>query len=184
MNTSNEQIRYKKVLGAKLLIESGLYDEIEKDIINALIEGKTTKARDFLAYFDLYTKEIQESKEEARKHASYSFYCALAAMAVGFAFIFWGACHIFQMTTWGHAAAGSAIATIGGSISAYIAKTFLWVHRLSLQQSNYYRQHSFIAHQILLAHLIADDFPDPIARQKVYTQIVSQLLSIIQRKYS
>lgn len=55
-------------------------------------------------------------------------------MFFGFGFVFWGGQHTLTQTSWDHLAAGSAIAAIGGSISAFITKTFLSVHKLSLQQ--------------------------------------------------
>ena len=86
--------------------------------------------------FNLYNKQIERYQDETRSRASWSFYIALIAMFFGFAFVFWGGYYILAQTGWDHLAAGSAIAAIGGSISAFITRTFLDVHRLSLQQLN------------------------------------------------
>lgn len=182
MNTANDQIRYKKVLGAKILIESGLYHEMLEDIIDAILSGKTKKARDLLEYLDLYNKQIHEYQKAAKLRASCSFYCALIAMFCGFAFIFWGGQHMLREINWDQLAAGFALAAIGGSISAFIAKTFLDVHRLSIQQLNQYFQQPVAASNVLMAKLLADNLSDSPARQKAYIKIISCLLSLTQEK--
>jgi hypothetical protein len=177
MSTGKEKIRWKKVLAAKLLIESGCCDEIEEEI-DEILAGKTTMSSVFLAHFGLLTQEIQECKAEARKRASWSFYCVLVAMGVGFAIVFWGAHHILGRTTWDYVAAASAITAIGAGISAFLVKTFLGVHRLALQQFNLSCQDSLLTRQILMAKMLADGLRDPQVRQKAYGQIISHLLAL------
>lgn len=53
-------------------------------------------------------------------------------MFAGLGFVVWGGVQILVVKDWQHVAAGSAISAIGGAVSAYITKTLLDVHRLSL----------------------------------------------------
>ena len=182
MNTGSDQIRYKKVHGAKILIECGFYDELLEDIADLIISGKTKKARDFLEYLDLYNKQIQEYQKEAKRHASCSFYIVLIAMFCGFAFIFWGGRYILTQMTWDHLATGSAIVAIGGGISAFITKTFLNVHRLSIQQLNRYFDQLVATRYILMAQMLTDKLSGTATRQKACTEIISHLLSLTQQQ--
>jgi len=184
MSTDKEKIRYKKILAAKLLIESGFYDQIEEEIIEGLLGGETSMSEVFLAYFDLYTEEIHDCKAEDRKRASWSFLWLIIAMAVALAILLCGAYHIFSSTTWDHAAAPSVITAIGGGISAFIAKTFLGLHRLSLEQLKHSSEDSRVAQHIFMARMLADHLPDDQARQNIYGEIISHLLSLSRRNAS
>lgn len=132
--------------------------------------------------FNLYNKQIERYQDETRSRASWSFYIALISMFFGFAFIFWGGQHILTQTSWDHLAAGSAIAAIGGSISAYITKTFLSVHRLSIQQLNRYFDQPVINDHILMAQRLADNLPDAPTRQKAYEAIISSVTTLINQR--
>ena len=177
MRVENEQIRYKNVLGAKLLKESGFYDEILEDIIDVILSGKTRNAKDFLDELGLNNKQIEQFQKETRSRASWSFYTALIAMFCGFGFIFWGGYYILATPV-----AGTAVAGIGGAISAFITKTFLGIHRLSLQQLDHYFKKTLINTYVLMAEHLANNIPNSPVRQKSYKAIIQSLLSLIENE--
>jgi hypothetical protein len=129
--------------------------------------------------FNLYNTQIEKYQDETRSRASWSFYIALVAMFSGFGFIVWGGQYILTQTNWDHIAAGSCIAAIGGSISAYITKTFLDVHRISIQQLNRYFDQPVINDHILMAQRLADNLTDNSARLKAYEGIISSVVALI-----
>jgi len=79
-----------------------------------------------------FVRIIEKYQNETRSRASWSFFVALVAMFFGFGFVVWGGTYVLAELKWDNIAAGALIASIGGSISAFLAKTFLDVHRLSL----------------------------------------------------
>lgn len=184
MNSDNEEIRYEKVLGAKILIERGFYHQVLGDIFDFILSGRTDTAHALVEHLDRLNKQIEQFEKSAKRRASFSFYTAFVAMFCGFAFIFWGGQHILRQMTWDHIAAGSAIASIGGSISAFIAKTFLKIHRLSIQELNRYSGLHVITGHVLRAQMIADKLSNSAARQKAYREIIACLLSLIQKQPS
>jgi len=130
--------------------------------------------------FNLYNKQIERYQEETRSRASWSFFVALVVMFFGFAFIAWGGQFILAELKWDHIAAGAAIASIGGSISAFLTKTFLNIHRLSLQQLNRYFRQPVINDHVLMAQRLADNLPTPEARQKSYESIIDSLTHMMK----
>jgi hypothetical protein len=129
--------------------------------------------------FNLYNRQIESYQDETRSRASWSFYVALIAMFAGFAFVIWGGKYILSELRWDYIAAGGAIASIGGSISAFLPKTFLDVHKLSLNQLNRYFQQPVINDHVLMAQRLADNMPTPEARQKSYEVIIQSLTKIM-----
>jgi hypothetical protein len=132
--------------------------------------------------FKLYSKQIERYQDETRSRASWSFYAALIAMFSGFGFVLWGGQYGLTDAKWDHIAVGSFIATIGGSISAYITKSFLSVHKLSLQQLNRYFEQPVINDHILMAQRLADNLGDPENRQRSYELIIGSVTKLIDRK--
>ena len=129
--------------------------------------------------FNLYNKQIERYQEETRSRASWSFYIALVAMSCGFGFVFWGGQHVLTDPKWDHIAAGSLLAAIGGGVSAFVTKTFLEVHQLSLRQLNRYFDQPVINDHILMAQRLADALPDQTARQAAYQQVIVSVTSLI-----
>jgi hypothetical protein len=156
------------------------------------LEAKTRKVTDLLDenrealiignLFNLYNEQIGRYQDETRSRASWSFYIALIAMFFGFGFVFWGGQHILTQSSWDHLVAGSAIAGIGGSISAFITKTFLSVHKLSLQQLNRYFDQPVINDHILMAQRLADGLSNAESRQKAYENIIASVTGLINHR--
>jgi hypothetical protein len=152
--------------------------EVKTQEITSLID-QNTRSLILGNLFNLYNKQIERYQDETRSRASWSFYIALIAMFFGFGFVFWGGQHVLTQTNWDHLAAGSAIAAIGGGISAFITKTFLGVHKLSLQQLNRYFDQPVINDHILMAQRLADNLPDSTSRQKAYEAIILSVTALI-----
>jgi len=129
--------------------------------------------------FNLYNRQIEKYQDETRSRASWSFYIALIAMFAGFGFVFWGGQHVLTEPSLNHLAAGSAIAAIGGAISAYITKTFLDVHKVSLQQLNRYFAQPVINDHILMAQRLADALPNDSPKQEAYEGIIASVTALI-----
>ena len=116
--------------------------------------------------FDLYSKQIEKYQIETRGRATLSFIFAILSMSLGMGFIFWGGSFILTDPNANHVAAGAAISAIGGGISAYITKTFLDVHKLSLTQLNRYFTQPVINDHIVMAQRLAEDVKDDEVRKK------------------
>ena len=132
--------------------------------------------------FNLYNKQIERYQTETQSRAEWSFIFAIVAMVAGLAFVFWGGVHIIAGDDWQHVAAGSAISTIGGSISAYITKTFLDVHRLSISQLNHYFRQPVVNANILTAQRVADLISDDKTRQEGYQKILYSVIALIKEE--
>jgi len=79
-------------------------------------------------------------------------------------------------------AAGSIISAVGGAIGTFIAKTFLDVHKLSLNQLNKYFKQPVINEHILMAQRLADDSGDPETKKKAYQTIIDSIASLIRQE--
>jgi ABC-type multidrug transport system fused ATPase/permease subunit len=156
--------------------QEGLEERAQE--ISKVVE-KSQKAVMLGNLFNLNNKQIESYQDQTRSRASWSFYIALIAMFFGFIFIFWGGQYILTNTGWDHITAGSAIAAIGGSISAYITKTFLDVHKLSINQLNRYFEQPVINDHILMAQRLADNLPNDEARQTNYELIINSITKLI-----
>lgn len=131
--------------------------------------------------FKLYTEQISKYQEQTQNRAMSSFVFAIIAMFAGIIFIFWGGSYILIEKTWEATLAGSTISTIGGVVSAYITKTFLNVHELSIRQLNRYFQQPVINDHIVMAQRLADRLPNEEARQKAYENIIHSVTKLIQK---
>jgi len=129
--------------------------------------------------FNLYSKQIEKYQQETRTRASWSFVFAIISMFLGMAFVFWGGTFILSDTGTDKVAAGAAISAIGGGISAYITKTFLDVHKLSLTQLNKYFKQPVINDNILMAQRLADDVDDTEVRKESYKNIIDSITGLI-----
>ncbi|MEN6369753.1 MAG: hypothetical protein ABFD77_08665 [Thermotogota bacterium] len=129
---------------------------------------------------DLYNKQIEKYQTETQARAGWSFIFAILAMSAGLGFVIWGGSILFSGAGWKEVAAGSSISAIGGAVSAYITKTFLDVHRLSLGQLNrYFRQPVLNAH-ILTAQRLADLLDEPDAKRMAYSKIIDSVISLVR----
>jgi hypothetical protein len=127
------------------------------------VEGQTSqfvmesdKALQMGSLFNLYNKQIEKYQTQTQSRGGWSFIFAILAMLSGLALVIWGGTHIVFNAGWEHVAAGSLISTVGGALSAFITKTFLDVHRLSLIQLNNYFSQPVLNSHILTAQRLAD----------------------------
>lgn len=146
--------------------------KVVEDSQNAIAMGRL---------FNLYSKQIEKYQQETRTRAraSWSFVFAIISMFLGMEFVFWGGTFILSDTGTDKVAAGAAISAIGGGISAYITKTFLDVHKLSLTQLNKYFKQPVINDNILMAQRLADDVGDSDVRKESYKNIITSITSLI-----
>lgn len=180
MKTNKDNIRYKKIIGAKILKEAGFYDEMLEDIVEMIISGETENAKNLPEELNLHKKQIEQFQKETRLRVSLSFYAAIVAMFLGFGLIFCAVCHVLVSGT--HLIPVTIIATISGAISTFIVKTFFEMHYLSLQQLGHYSEKSVIYTYILMAQLLANNIPESITGQRAYEAIIRSLTSLINDK--
>ena len=129
--------------------------------------------------FNLYSQQIEKYQQETRSRAGWSFIFAILSMFLGMFFLFWGGSFILSEAGAGHVTAGAAISAIGGGVSAYITKTFLDVHKLSLTQLNRYFKQPVINDHILMAQRLAEDVDDEEVRKISYEKIISSITALI-----
>ncbi|MBP5957941.1 hypothetical protein ICA16_19885 [Pseudomonas anatoliensis] len=130
--------------------------------------------------FDLYSKQIEKYQTETQARAGWSFIFAIFSMLAGLSFVVGGGFHVLTNPGWEHVAAASAISGIGGAVGAFITKTFLDVHRLSLSQLNHYFRQPVVNAHVLTGQRLADQIDDPILRQKAYQHLLMQVASLIR----
>jgi len=130
--------------------------------------------------FNLYSKQIEKYQLETRWRATLSFIFATFAMSFGFGFVLWGGSVLLTANETIALAAGGVISTVGGAVSAFITKTFLDVHRLSLTQLNRYFRQPVINDHILMAQRLADESNDPDTRKKAYETIINSIAGLIK----
>lgn len=130
--------------------------------------------------FNLYSKQIEKYQTETQARAGWSFIFAIISMIAGLGFVVLGGVYMLTNPGWEHAAVATAIAGIGGSVGAYITKTFLDVHRLSLSQLNHYFRQPVLNAHILTAQRIADQITDNTVKQKAYEQILTKVAALIR----
>jgi len=130
--------------------------------------------------FDLYSKQIEKYQTETQARAGWSFIFAIFSMLAGLSFVVGGGIHVLTNPGWEHVAAASAISGIGGAVGAFITKTFLDVHRLSLSQLNHYFRQPVVNAHVLTGQRLADQIEDPLLRQKAYQHLLVQVASLIR----
>ncbi len=152
-------------------------EEAEKEAYGFPVENQDGIKIEHL--FHLYSKQIEKYQQETRTRATLSFIFAILSMCAGMGFMFWGGSFILAEPNANHVAAGAAISAIGGGISAYISKTFLDVHKLSLNQLNRYFTQPVINDHIVMAQRLAEDVKDDEVRKKSYEKIVGSITALI-----
>lgn len=149
--------------------------------ISQLVDVKNTLTINNL--FDIYSKQIQKYQLQTRARASWSFGFAIFSMLMGLGFVLWGGSVILQKVTPQDIVSGAAISAIGGAVSAYITKTFLDVHKLSLLQLNRYFRQPVLNDHILMAQRLADHLEDSAAKQRAYEKIIDSISGLIVENF-
>jgi hypothetical protein len=132
--------------------------------------------------FNLFSKQINKYQILTQARAEWSFIFAIFSMLAGLGLVVLGGVHIFNNSGWEHVAAATSISTLGGATGAFIAKTFLDVHRLSLSQLNHYFHQPVLNTHILTAQRLADQLEDKSARQRAYERIITNVASLIREE--
>jgi hypothetical protein len=167
----------KETENIKSIIAVEVGDEAKRHELAQLVEGGRGETLR-LGLSQIFREQIEVYQNETRARASWSFVIALVAMALGLGFIFWGGNYILTSVEWQGIAAGSVVATLGGSVSAYITKTFLDVHKISLEQLNRYFRQPVLNEHILNAQRLADELEDT-SRNKAYRDLVNSVITLI-----
>lgn len=130
----------------------------------------------------LYRDQITIYQEAAQRKTDQSFYFAVIVMFLGTAFLAWGGYHIFTNSNGSEfPIAATVISSLGGAISAFIAKTFLDIHKLALLQMNHYYKHPVINDHLLMAQRFSDQMPDNQATREEYQKIISSTTGLVDR---
>lgn len=149
--------------------------------LNRLAQARSEKAMEKLSRY--YISHIAEYQAKTMTCATGSFYAAIGSATAGFVFMCWGANKIFSLKdTDGKIAlaSGGLIAAIGGAASAYIAKTFLDIHRMSLEQLDRFFIQLTVNDDLIMARRLAKDCDDPDTRKKAYDTIINSLAVVIR----
>lgn len=165
----------KKARGVR---DSDAISEDDKELLKRF-KDKAQNSATVGRLLNVYAIQIEKYQQQTRNRASWSFIAALAAMFAGMSFVLWGGFFILSKEGIDHTLAGSSISAIGGGISAYITKTFLDVHKLSINQLNHYFKQPVINEKILMAQQLADDIDDDSFRAKSYEKIINTIMSVI-----
>jgi len=133
---------------------------------------------------NLYSQQIEKYQLQTQDRARSSFNLACVAMCIGMAFVGGGGYFMLTSADWPHIAGAAGIASIGGGVASFIARTFLDVHRLSLSQLNHYFRQPVINSHIITAQRIAEKIEDESARQEAYQQLTKQILTLIREDHA
>ena len=76
--------------------------------------------------------------------------------------------------------AGAAIGGFGGALSAFITKTFLDIHKTSLDQLNHYFRQPVIRTSVIEAQELAELVGDKKLRQGAYLKIIGNVIRLIR----
>jgi hypothetical protein len=156
-----------------LYTESKKQEKLDDAARDALATEPGDKSPSRLQKF--YLAQMSVYQNETRKRARSSFACALIAMFSGLAFVIWGG---FAMGS--NSVAGASIGGLGGALSAFITKTFLDVHRVSLSQLNRYFRQPVIRTSVIEAQQLADLIGDKKVRQEAYLEIIGKVIMLIR----
>lgn len=133
---------------------------------------------------NLNSRQIEKYQQQTRSRATLSFFVALLAMVAGLGFLVWGGSIVFRADKSILLAAGGIVLAVGGGVSAYITKTFLDIHRVSLDQMNRYFRQPVVNDRILMAQRLADDSEDSRTRQQAYDKIIGSITELIKAETS
>lgn len=166
------------LMGAGVLVGVALFQD---GVQQRKLEDQTREAMLSTASFGsaaqqqiFYLKQIAVYQNETRGRARSSFSAALVAMFLGMGFMVWGA--LAMAKPW----AGSAIGALGGALSAFITKTFLDVHKVSLVQLNRYFRQPVLQSNVIEARLLADEMGSDDLTRRAYSKIITSVIRLIQ----
>jgi ABC-type multidrug transport system fused ATPase/permease subunit len=130
--------------------------------------------------FNVYSKQSDKYQLQTRSRATWSFFLAIIAMIAGLGFVFWGGMLMLDAEDQEiQLAAGGIISVIGGAVSAFITKTFLDVHKLSLTQLNRYFRQPVINGHIMMAQRLAEEIGDEDSRKIAYESLIKSVTKLI-----
>ena len=124
------------------------------------LETLIEESKDILKISNLlnfYNEQIKIYQKKTQNRASWSFTFAIIAMFSGLFFIISGSVMIINRTSTEEIVALTSLSTFGGAVSGYITKTFLDVHKTSLNQLNRYFKEPLINQYIIKSQLIAEE---------------------------
>lgn len=133
--------------------------------------------------FQLYNEQLRIYQNETRSRARNSFFWAIVAMMVGFAVLAVGAGIIVVHGQKG-VLSGSALAAIGGALSAFITKTLLDVHKVSLVQLNRYFKQPVLNSHILTCVRLIKAIPPGTEQNEMYKQVTAEVVRLIANEQS
>lgn len=132
--------------------------------------------------FNLYSKQIEKYQVQTRIRATWSFMFAIFSMIAGLGFVIWGGIVLLTAKETIVLTAGGIISAIGGGVGGFITKTFLDVHKLSLNQLNRYFKQPVINDHILMAQRLADECNDLETKKKAYQVVIDSIATLIKNE--
>lgn len=157
-----------------------------KKLEEKLETAQSDKALDYLgALFKLYNKQLAIYQNETRARAAHSFTWAVVSMMVGFLVLTVGGWRIVFGSTQNDVLSGGTLAAIGGALSAFITKTLLDVHKVSLIQLNrYFKQPVLNSHILTSKRLAEEEIKDETAKQRIFEYIIKEVIYYSRRSNS
>jgi hypothetical protein len=133
--------------------------------------------------FKLYNAQLRIYQNETRGRARLSFAWAVFAMMVGFVVLAVGG-SVIVVGGPNALLSGSSLAAIGGALSAFITKTLLDVHKVSLIQLNrYFKQPVLNSHVLTCQRLIKAIPPGP-AQEAMYKLVIQEVIGLLSAEQS
>jgi hypothetical protein len=129
---------------------------------------------------DFYNKQIEAYQTKTIARAGWSFLIAIVAMLSGLFLVIFGGYYAVTHPDLTQVLTSTGISAIGAATSAFITKTFLDVHKLSLNQLNHYFNQPVINSNILTAQRLADSLSDEAAKIKAYEKIIDSTVALIK----
>ncbi len=130
---------------------------------------------------DFYNKQIEAYQTKTIARAGWSFLIAILAMLCGLFLVIFGGYYAVTHPDLTQVLTSTGISAIGAATSAFITKTFLDVHKLSLNQLNHYFNQPVINSNILTAQRLADALSDEAAKIKAYEKIIDSTVALIKQ---
>lgn len=166
MDKERNKYRGSKVAWVRELIESGDYDDHIEDIFDLIISGNVSQRKNLL----------EDIQRETTLRIKLSFYAAILSMLFGFALLALGLFLAWKQNL----LAGSVIASMGGTISGFITKTFLKIHQISLEQLNRF-YHPILKEILLAIEKSIENLPDLKSKEQARISMIDTLLCILAK---
>jgi hypothetical protein len=129
--------------------------------------------------FKLYNEQLRIYQNETRERARQSFSWAIGAMMVGFGVLAVGACLIIFHPNQEGVLSGGSLAAIGGALSAFITKTLLDVHKLSLIQLNHYFKQPVLNSHVLTCVRLIKAIPAGPSQEGLYKTVIQEIVELL-----